>query len=186
MIQAILLAAGSSDRFGKNKLMHPLTDGTPMALMAVRTLLAVVGEVTVVVRPEDGALNKALSAEDLILTLCGHSHRGMGASLACGVRATEHADAWIIALADMPFIRPSTINAVYEALREGAPLVAPVYAGKRGHPVGIGSIFREQLLELQDDFGARKLLSRNKESLRPIEVDDPGILQDIDIPADIR
>jgi molybdenum cofactor cytidylyltransferase len=185
VIQGILLAAGSSRRFGSNKLMYPLTDGTPMSVLAARSLLGAVTNVTAVVRSKDRALIEVLNTEGLSVTCCESSYRGMGASLACGIKATQHAEAWIVALADMPYIRISTITAVYEALRGGASLAAPFYSGKRGHPVGIGGIFRKRLLELREDFGARWILDRYKCALRPIAVNDPGILQDIDTPANI-
>lgn len=185
MIQGILLAAGSSCRFGSNKLMFALPDGSPVSVAAARSLVGAVTQVTAVVRSQDTALMNLLSAEGLSLTPCATAHRGMGASLACGVRATRDAKAWIVALADMPYIRTLTITAIYKALFEGAPLVAPFYSGKRGHPVGFGSIFREQLLDLREDFGARWVLDRHKSDLISIPVDDPGILQDIDTTADI-
>ena len=185
MIQGILLAAGSSQRFGRNKLLHPLADGAPMAVAAARTLINAMSNVSAVVRREDVSLMTQLAAEGLDVKVCKEAHRGMGASLACGVRSTRQADAWLIALADMPYIRTATIVSVYEALREGVPLVAPVHEGKRGHPVGIGSMFRDHLLSLRDDFGARKLLNRYNKRLVQIQVDDPGVLEDIDIPADI-
>lgn len=185
MIQGILLAAGSSLRFGSNKLMYPLADGTPIAVAAARSLIGAITQVTAVVRSEDRALIELLSAESLRVIRCESAHRGMGASLACGIRATPRAEAWIVALADMPYIRTSTITAVHDALRKGAPLVAPYYSGRRGHPVGIGAMFREQLLDLRDDFGARWILHHYKRDLSPIPVNDSGILQDIDTPADI-
>ena len=70
---------------------------------------------------------------------CAEAYRGMGHSLAAGVAAELDADGWVIALGDMPHIRPDTIRAVAQALERGAELVVPVFAGQRGHPVGFGA-----------------------------------------------
>ena len=109
----------------------------------------------------------------------------MGASLACAVRASDKVDAWLIALADMPFIRPSSIEAVRDALIGGAPLVAPYFHARRGHPVGISARYRSELEALTGDEGAKKLLSRHADQLVKIPVGDPGVIRDIDKPTDL-
>ncbi len=111
--------------------------------------------------------------------------RGMGTSLACGIAAAGDADAWLVGLADMPWIRPSTVRSLVDALREGARLVAPSYRGRRGHPVGFGAPLRDPLLQLRGDSGARVLLQEPGSRLKRIEVDDPGILLDVDAPQAI-
>jgi len=109
----------------------------------------------------------------------------MGASLACAARAAGKADGYLIALADMPFVRASSIAAVRDAIASGAPLAAPYFRARRGHPVGISGDFFEQLLAATGDEGARQLLSANESRLVKIPVGDPGVTRDIDTPEDL-
>jgi molybdenum cofactor cytidylyltransferase len=107
----------------------------------------------------------------------------MGASLACAARAAGKADGYLVALADMPFVRPSTIAAVRDALASGAALVAPYFRARRGHPVGISGTFFDDLLACKGDEGAKQLFARNE--VRKVAVGDPGVIRDIDTPADL-
>jgi molybdenum cofactor cytidylyltransferase len=109
----------------------------------------------------------------------------MGASLACAARAAGRTDGYLVALADMPFVRTASIAAVRDALVGGAPLAAPYWRARRGHPVGISGIFFEQLIGLGGDEGAKGLLGENEKRLVKIPVGDPGILRDIDTPDDL-
>ncbi len=184
-ICAILLAAGSGSRFGGDKLLHPLADGTPLGVQAARNLLAVVPDVVAVVRPGDFPLADLLEQEGCHVTVCPHAARGMGASLAHGVAARRGADGWVIALADMPLIKSATIAAIVHELEAGRDLVVPRYAGQRGHPVGLGKRYGAQLLALDGDAGARDIIAAHEGELVLIERDDPGVLQDIDRRADL-
>jgi molybdenum cofactor cytidylyltransferase len=109
----------------------------------------------------------------------------MGASLACAARAAGRADGYVVALADMPFVRASTIAAVRDALAAGASLAAPYWRARRGHPVGISGAFYEQLLASHADEGAKRLLAQNESRLVKVPVGDPGVLRDIDTPGDL-
>ena len=181
---AILLAAGSSTRFGGHKLSH-LIDGVPMALKSAITLKTALGDVLVGMRPQD-ALAPTLSGEGLSVILCDRAHEGMGGTLAQVVAAAPaDASGYIIALADMPFIRADSIRAVAAALQSGAKLVAPAYRGERGHPVGLAASYRDELLALTGDAGARGIINRDAAQMQLIEVDDPGVLRDIDTPGDL-
>jgi molybdenum cofactor cytidylyltransferase len=184
-ISAILLAAGLGSRFGGDKLLHPLADGTPIGVQAARNLLAVVPDVVAVVRPGDFPLADLLEQEGCHVTVCQHAARGMGASLAHGVALRRGAEGWVIALADMPLIKSATIAAVARELEAGRDLVAPAFRGERGHPVGFGRRFAAQLLALDGDAGARDIISAHKHELTPVECDDPGILQDVDRREDL-
>jgi molybdenum cofactor cytidylyltransferase len=183
-VVGVLLAAGSGTRFGTNKLLVRLADGTPLAVAAARHLRAAVDRCVAVVRPQDHELVSALEAEGLQLVECARAQEGMGASLACGVSASPEADAWLIALADMPFVLPRTIAQVATVLRGGASLAAPVFRGRRGHPVGFDRRFAPSLLALTGDTGARTLLTQHDAELTRVVCDDPGVLRDIDTPAD--
>lgn len=185
-IVAILLAAGAGSRFGGEKLLHPLPDGVAIGAHAARNLIAAGLDVVAVVRPGDFPLTDMLEQEGCEVTACPHAAQGMGVSLAHGVEHARHAGGWVVALADMPGIRPETIRRIAQALTDGAPIAAPGYQGERGHPVGFGARFRNELLALSGDTGARAVLQRNAAELRLIECDDPGVLYDIDRRADLR
>lgn len=184
-ICGILLAAGASKRFGSDKLMHPLAGQTPVAVAALANLRAAVPHVIAVVRPGVPALENCLSEAGATVILCANADEGMGVSLSSAVRASGDVAGWVIALADMPYIRPETIAKIATSLADGADIVAPVYQGERGHPVGWSARFRAQLEALHGDEGGRALLKQNAGLVKLIEVDDPGVRRDIDTPADL-
>ena len=86
----------------------------------------------------------------------------------------------------MPRIRPETVRAVARALAGGAALAAPRYRGERGHPVGFSSRFRDELLALDDDSGARGIVARHRDELVLLDCDDAGIVLDVDVPEDLE
>ena len=181
-IVGLLLAAGSASRFGADKLRHPLPHGVPIAVQALRHLAAEVPEVIAVVKPGDAGL---FPTGDCKVVVCERASEGMGASLACAVRAAGKREGYLVALADMPFIRRTSIAAVRQALERGAPLAAPYFRARRGHPVGIGGAFYEQLIALGGDEGAKQILSEHAAQLVKIPTGDPGVIRDIDTPADL-
>ena len=185
MIQALLLAAGRATRFGANKLLHPLADGTPLALAAARNLATALPGALAVVNDTDAELMRLLQAAGLKVSVCPHAQEGMGASLAWGVAQTAGADGWLIALADMPFIAPHTLRAVAEAVRAPLDIVAPQHGGRRGHPVAFGRAYGPTLGRLRGDTGARTLLHAHPDRLILLSCDDPGVLQDIDSPEQL-
>ena len=180
-IVGLLLAAGSASRFGSDKLRHALPHGVPIAVQALRNLRSEVREVIAVVKPGDAAL----FGTECKIVVCERASEGMGASLACGVREAGKRDAYLVALADMPYIRPTSIAAVRQALEGGAALVAPYFRTYRGHPVGIAGRFHEQLLALGGDEGAKSILAAHARELVKIPIGDPGVIRDIDTPADL-
>jgi len=184
----VLLAAGYGSRFDPdgihNKLLALLPDGMAVAHEAAHRLLRVTPRVVAVVRPGSETLARVLNDAGCEVVFSVAAERGMGASLAAGVEASRDAESWIVALADMPCIAVSTIEAVARALDEGASLVAPFYRGERGHPVGFGAAHFAALAALDGDTGARDLFRRN-EATR-LDVADPGILRDVDTPDDLR
>ena len=95
------------------------------------------------------------------------------------------ASGWVVALADMPRIAQATLLGVADAIAEGALIAAPVYRGARGHPVGFSGRLRDELLALKGDEGARAVLKRHHADIRLLEVDDAGVLFDIDRKEDV-
>ena len=190
-IRGVLLAAGYSTRFGSNKLLHPLPAGSPdagvpIALAAARRFVEALPDSIAVIRPRAQRLGKLLRDAGCTIVVCKNAAEGMGVSLAEGVRAAADARGWVVALADMPFLRPETIRVVAKALAEGAAIAAPAYRGERGHPVGFARRFFDELSALRGDAGAREILRKHPDSIALYDVDDRGVLRDIDEPSDLR
>lgn len=195
-IAAIVLAAGASSRFGADKLLHPVTRygvTLPLAAHSLLPWLKARGPVTVIVRPESQAFCRAIEqALGSTYTarfnwfVCADAAQGMAHSIACGVRCNSNAAGWLIGLADMPAVPTSAITGVRNALLSGANIAAAFNAGKRGHPVGFSANYRDDLLALSGDSGARRLIERDSAKLVHVEIDDAGIFADIDTPADLQ
>ena len=188
-IVGVLLAAGRGERFGGGKLLVPLpagpNAGVALGVAACRNLRAAVGEVIAVVRPGAPSLAASLVREGARVVVAANADDGMGASLAAGVAVAGGADGFIVALADMPWVTPATIRAVVEALRSGASIAAPRYHGRRGHPVGFAAAHRAELVALAGDQGARAIVEANASSVTFVDVDDTGVLADVDVPGDL-
>jgi len=184
-VVGILLAAGSSRRFGADKRLHPLADGTPMALASARHLAAVCARTIVVIRPDDTVLASLLAADGLETVVCATAEQGMGHSLSSGVAASADAAGWLIALADMPYIQPASYHAVVLALQDGAGMARPVFAGKMGHPVGFCADHFAALLALTGDQGGKAIIDADPAALVACPVDDPGVIKDVDQPSQI-
>jgi molybdenum cofactor cytidylyltransferase len=181
----ILLAAGQGRRFGTDKLLHPLADGTPMAIAAARRLLAALPHSIAVVADAEGELAGQLAQLGLQVVANPKAAQGMGTSIACGVAASRVARGWVIALADMPWVPPGVIREVAGALLQGADIVAPVCQGRRGHPVGFSARHGAALRELRGDAGARGIIATHRAALQLIETDERGVIIDVDVPESL-
>lgn len=187
-IIGIFLAAGSGSRFSPDgshdKLLATLADGTPLAVASLRLLQPVCERVIAVVRPEALTLTSVLADAGAEVLPCPNAAEGMGASLAWAARAClRHPAPCIVALADMPWIRPQTFAQVAALLALHA-VVAPVFDGRRGHPVGFAGALLPMLATLRGDAGARHLLQSHQ--IYQMDCDDPGVLRDVDLPEDLR
>ncbi|WP_047552217.1 nucleotidyltransferase family protein [Methylotenera sp. G11] len=186
----ILLAAGFSRRFGStDKLLHPLEDGRPIALVAAENLVTAIPLTIAVLRPDNQALAGLLERAGLKIVFCDPQQTGMADSLSYVVRYSSRFDesgtGFVVALADMPYISQQTIRAVAQELTAGAGIVAPICKGQRGHPVGFSAKFRSELEQLTGDEGARAILKRHADQVKLLECGDAGILADIDTLADL-
>ncbi|MGD8559976.1 MAG: nucleotidyltransferase family protein [Gammaproteobacteria bacterium] len=182
----VLLAAGQSTRFGTHKLLQPLPDTqVPIALQAARHLCQALPDSVAVIRNNDPQLHELLLQTGIDVVINDDADNGMSTSIACGIHASPHASSWILALSDMPYIASTTINRVSQALQEGALIAAPTYKDRRGHPVGFSHQLKHELLRLRGDRGAKAVVERHRDELVLIDVNDDGVLRDIDRPEDI-
>ena len=181
----ILLAAGQSRRFGRNKLLHPTSNDTPMLLVVAKKLVSVLPDTIAVISQALTPYTKRLEQLGLRVVVNEQAHCGMGSSIACGVRASQAAAGWLITLADMPYINTETITQLGNSIKDGAAIVAPVYDKQRGHPVGFNQHYKDELLALSDDVGARHIIAGHQNQLELIPTSDVGVITDIDQASDI-
>jgi molybdenum cofactor cytidylyltransferase len=180
----VLLAAGAGSRFGGDKLLAPLR-GQPLVLHAINALRPAVSHIIAVVRPGSDQLTALLTQAGVQVAICEQAADGMGLSLACAARLAPTDANLLVALGDMPAVRPGTIERVTAALAAGAAIAVPSHGGRRGHPVGFAAWLVPALQALTGDQGARGLLREHAQAVLDIPVDDPGVLVDVDTRADL-
>jgi molybdenum cofactor cytidylyltransferase len=185
---AIVLAAGQGSRFRqvagvhRNKLLAQCNgrDGVERCVLehVLVSLRTVVDRCLVLTRPDYTSvaeLGLQYGYEVVVL-----DSPGMGDSIAAAVAAEPAHRGWLIVLGDMPFIHPDTLERVIRSLEDDA-ISVPVHEGRYGHPVAFGRNFGPGLLGLSGEKGARRLFQDAR--IKEINVDDPGVLWDIDVPA---
>lgn len=188
-VHGVLLAAGTSSRFGdRNKLLAEV-DGEPIVRRAARTLLgAALSGVTVVVGHEAAAVRDAVADLDVRVVYAPDYAEGQSRSVRTGVRAAAAtgADAVLIALGDMPDVDPASVNALVAAYAAGeGTALAAAHEGTRGNPVLFDRRFFEALTDVSGDVGGRRIL-RSAEGAALVETGDPGVRRDVDTRADLR
>lgn len=189
-IHAVILAAGSSRRFGKgNKLLTEL-DGRPMLQRVVEAAMAGGVDETVVVTGYDYAsVTSLLTGYRVKLVRNDRWEEGMGTSLAKGVKALDGANCGgiLVCLGDLPFLSSLMVGRVIEVFRQNGceRIVVPKVKGRRGHPVIFPGSYRKELGEITGDEGARSILNSAGDNLTEVEVHSPEICQDIDRQSDL-
>jgi len=187
MLAAVLLAAGAATRYGADKLMVTLADGRPILAAAIDALSPHVGCVVGVVGPQHRARAELLRARGCRVATCQQAAAGMGHSLAAGIAALPVCTDYLVALGDMPWLQAETVAQVVQYSRDNASsvIIAPRFQGRRGHPILFRGTLRAQLLALEGDQGARAMMERHAAQIRYCEVEDAGILRDVDRPEDL-
>lgn len=188
MIAALVLAAGRGARFATdaNKLLQDFR-GRPLLRRTVDAALASRADKTIVVTGHDHArVDDALAGLPIERVYNGDHAEGVASSLRAGFAHAEAATAIVVLLGDMPNIAPALIDRLI-ARFEGseAAAVIPVYKGRRGNPVLIGRALFPLVARLAGDVGARNLLRARDDALE-LDVDDAGVLADVDTSQDLR
>jgi molybdenum cofactor cytidylyltransferase len=187
-IAAIILAAGASRRAGTNKLLEPIA-GVPMIARVVQTVLeSRARPVITVVGNDPLRVSETYAHFEIITVMNNHWAEGMARSLSAGLgEVPPHADGALVALGDMPFVRAATLDALIDAFDPAQyDAVQPAYRGTLGNPVLLGrSLFERAVASSSGDEGARALLAELGPRLLRLEVEDPGVLRDVDTREDL-
>lgn len=191
-VVGIVLAAGRSSRTGSPKALAEL-DGVPFVKLAAQALVegGCDSVVVVVGPPHEKAVSKAVHEVRSVRN--PYPERGMLSSVRVGLAEVlvRHGSARgvAIALVDHPRVTAKTIAALLARWREAAGVTAggcavrPVYAGRGGHPVILSREVGESLL-LSDASTLREALAGT--NLLDLEVDDPGVVDDMDTPGALQ
>ncbi len=185
-IAGLILAAGRGTRFGADKRLARLPDGRTLLEVALARHAGISQPLLIVLRPDDEAATTLARQHGAHILICENADQGMGHSLACGARALlamPDLTGVLIDLADMPAVSATTLKRVQQALLDTGQAVAPRYQGRIGQPRGLPRACFEAVSQLHGDQGARHLL--DWQQAVHVEVDDAGILLDIDRPADL-
>lgn len=187
-VVALVLAAGRARRFGNDKRRACLPGRGALLAATLATLRPHFADIRVVLGIEDDAISLGI-AKDIGVIVAEAAELGMGESLAAGIRAlsTERqapAVAVAVVLGDMPWLSKDTFALLCSRASERA-IVRPYYRGRGGHPVLFGRCFWGSLEQLTGDEGARSVVRRHRDACIEIEVQDPGVVQDVDRPEDL-
>ncbi|OYR40017.1 UDP-N-acetylglucosamine pyrophosphorylase [Halorubrum sp. Ib24] len=195
-VAGVLLAAGTSSRFGDANKLLATVDGEPVVRRAARTLVdAGLDPVVVVVGHEAGRVRAAV-ADLPVETVDNDAYEaGQSTSVRAGIDAVREGedgtgggadvDAAVIALGDMPFVDPETVETLVAAHAAGAgDALAAAHEWDRGNPVLFDRRFFDRLADVDGDVGGREILLADDASAL-VAVDDPGVRRDVDRPTDL-
>ena len=183
-IHAVLLAAGRSERMGRNNKLLLNVDGIPLVRKsAINILNSDVTSMTVVTGFDENKIVNALSGLNVNFVKNINFREGLSSSLKAGLaNITPTPSAVIICLADMPKIQPEHINQLIENFDplKGWEICIPTNNGKRGNPVLIGSHFFPYIFETSGDFGAKQVMKQHSDKIVEVEIGTSDIHFDID------
>ena len=180
---AVLLAAGSSERMGKENKLLSRIEGVPLVHRALHSLKgAEIGQIVVVLGHQADEVRKALDGDGLAFVENPDYEDGFASSLRCGLKALSGVEAVVVMLGDMPQVRPETIDRLFKTIKaaDGILVALPTWQGKRGNPVVWHRALFDPMIDLEGDQGARSLLKRYSAFVAEVPVDDPGVCLDVD------
>ena len=187
-VAAIILAAGKSTRMGEAKQLLRLGDSTVLGQTIENVRRSRVDEIVLVLGSSAEAIRRQLPIsllQGLKVVINPAYAQGMATSLRAGLSALDaQVDAALIVLADQPFVRPQTLSQIAQLAHQHpssrAQIVIPSYQGVRGNPVLLDRSVFAEVMALQGDVGCRAIFSSHTERTLMFEVEDEGILLDID------
>lgn len=188
MVWAIILAAGESKRMGKPKLLLPFGNKTIIETVVDNAIQSKVDEVLVVLGSNAEKIGEKIRDLPAKTSINPNFTQGMLSSIQWGFEnLPEDVDAVLIMLGDQPMIPSSVIDRIIEAYRRtGKGIIIPIYEKRRGHPILIDMKYKDEVKKISPDTGLRALIHSHTEDILEIEVDDPGILRDIDTVEDYK
>ncbi len=189
MIAGLILAAGESTRMGTDKALLPYRGRTFLETIVQALRDAGLERIAVVLGHHAEEIRAAANLEGVEVVVNEDYSRGQTSSLQAGLRklASPEVEAVLLSLVDHPGISSETVRTIVARFRETqCAVVIPTYQNQRGHPVLIARALFDELLRLSPDTGANAILRQHYSEKGMVEVNDAGILLDIDTPEAYR
>jgi len=185
-IAGLILAGGASQRMGTAKALLTIRGETFLDRL-IRVISESCDPVVVVLGHEPEKIRAGLRTPSRAQFTINHDYeRGQLTSLQCGLRVVPaDSRAVLFTPVDYPTIQPETIRSLAAALQAGSNLfVVPRYEGRHGHPVIFNASVLPEFLALPPDSDARAVIHRHRDHTRYLDIEDPGILKDVDRPEE--
>ncbi|MEL6124226.1 MAG: nucleotidyltransferase family protein [Bacteroidota bacterium] len=189
MIEALILAAGSSIRMGEqNKLTLPWKESTMIRTSVNAALESHVDRVIVVTGHQHGEVKRALQGLPIDIVHNPTHRLGQVGSIQAGVSMlSQQMSTFLVCLGDMPRLTSALINKVIDShLNENFLITRPVNDHQVGHPVIMNSSLREQVLAYTDAHTMRPFMKARANQLQQISTQESGYFMDIDTPSDYQ
>lgn len=189
MIAGLILAAGESSRMGRDKALLTYRGQTFLETIIATLREAGIERVAVVLGHHAEEIQRAIELPGVEVVVNAAYRLGQTSSLQAGLRALDAPDleAVVLCLVDHPAVSAATVRQLVDSFRASpAPVVIPTYQGRRGHPVVISRALFPELLSLGPAEGANTIIRRHRAATHFVEVDDSGILLDVDAPETYR
>ena len=188
MINAIILAAGASERMGKPKPLLRFNDKTFLDQIISVLKRSDVDRITVVLGAEAETIKKSADLSGTNIVINKDYQKGQLSSLILGIEQTpQETDAILVCLVDNPFITKEVVNKIISKFKEtNNPIIVPVFNKSRGHPTLFSKSLFDALLNAPEEQGARYVLYSNEEKILELETSESGILIGIDTPDDYK
>jgi len=186
MIQAVILAAGKSERMGRVKPLLPWGKQTLIEAIIVRVARSRAKEVFIVLGAGRDDIEQVIAKYHVGRVFNPDFGRGMLSSIQRGLEVVPRdARAVLFFLGDQPPPQPGMINRLIDAYEKtGKGIVLPVHSGRRGHPVLIDLKYRNEIGTLDPGIGLRQLMRNHPEDVLEVRTRSPRVLNDIDTPVD--
>jgi molybdenum cofactor cytidylyltransferase len=188
MINAIILAAGESQRMGKPKPLLKFEDKTFLEQIISVLKLSDADRVTVVLGAEAETIKKSIDLSGTNVVINKDYQKGQLSSLIVAIKDTpDETEVILVCLVDNPFITREVVNEIISKFKEtNKPIIVPVFNKERGHPTLFSKSLFNELLNAPEEQGARYVLYSNEEKILELETSESGILIGIDTPADYK
>ncbi len=185
-VPGIILAAGRSLRMGKNKLLLPFRGKPILQHVIDAALQSSLSPLILVLGSDSDAIRSNVDLRNISVIENKDFSCGYGSSLQVGLRALSDSCAGaMFLLGDQPLLTAQTIEALLLAFqKEPERWVAPSWNGQRGNPVITPASWFDRIFALKGDTGPREHLKDPSARLKLVDVDDRGVVFDIDSPED--